>query len=70
MILGLIKPIDGSLKAYVIDEKSAWAGYNRYVPQSIYLSDDTIEANIAFGENLKRLTMKLLKEYQVKPHTC
>ncbi len=51
-ILGLLKPSKGSI---LVDERYPVHSYQwhqkiGYVPQSIYLTDDTIEANIAFGE--------------------
>jgi len=51
-ILGLLKPYDGLI---LIDNKYPvncyqWNRKIGYVSQSIYLTDDTIEANIAFGE--------------------
>jgi len=52
VILGLLKPHEGSV---LIDEKYQVNSYQwhkkiGYVPQSVYLIDDTIEANIAFGD--------------------
>ena len=52
VLLGLLKPYAG---AVLIDGKHPVTSYQwhqkiGYVPQSIYLTDDTIEANIAFGE--------------------
>ena len=52
VILGLLKPYKG---AVLLDEQYSvhsfqWHQKIGYVPQSIYLIDDTIEANIAFGE--------------------
>lgn len=52
LILGLLKPSEGSI---LIDGKYPVNSYQwhqkiGYVPQSVYLTDDTIEANIAFGE--------------------
>lgn len=52
LILGLLKPTQGEI---LIDNKftvssKQWHKKIGYVPQSIYLIDDTIEANIAFGE--------------------
>jgi len=52
VILGLLKPNSGSI---LVDDKypvNAYQWHQKigYVPQSIYLTDDTIEANIAFGE--------------------
>ena len=53
LILGLLKPQVGSLEVdnKIIDEKSlkVWQSIIGYVPQHIYLSDDSIVANIAFG---------------------
>lgn len=53
IILGLLQPQRGGL---VIDEVKvdesnvgAWQSHIGYVPQSIYLCDDTIAKNIAFG---------------------
>ncbi len=52
VILGLLKPHTGSV---LIDGKHPVSSYQwhqkiGYVPQSVYLTDDTVEANIAFGE--------------------
>lgn len=54
VILGLLKPYAGSV---LIDGKYPVNSYQwhkkiGYVPQSVYLIDDSIEANIAFGDNL------------------
>ena len=53
IILGLLEPQKGTLE---IDEKvitkqnsNSWQRSIGYVPQHIYLSDDTVAANIAFG---------------------
>lgn len=53
VILGLLKPYTGII---TVDEVLPvccyqWRRIIGYVPQSIYLVDDTIEANIAFGDN-------------------
>jgi ABC-type multidrug transport system fused ATPase/permease subunit len=52
VILGLLKPFQGNV---LVDNKYnvcsyQWHSMIGYVPQAIYLTDDTIEANIAFGE--------------------
>lgn len=52
VILGLLKPHSGQV---LIDNEFSVSSYQwhqkiGYVPQSVYLVDDTIEANIAFGE--------------------
>ena len=53
IILGLLDPMDGSLSVDGIvinnNNKRSWQKIIGYVPQQIYLSDDTIRANIAFG---------------------
>lgn len=53
VILGLLKPQEGTV---LIDGRfpvcsPQWHQQIGYVPQAIYLTDDTIEANIAFGES-------------------
>lgn len=53
LILGLLEPQEGELRvdgqAVVSANRSQWQRCIGYVPQHIYLSDDTIAANIAFG---------------------
>jgi len=53
LILGLLEANQGSLKVdgQVINSKNcqAWQTTLGYVPQSIYLADDSVSANIAFG---------------------
>ena len=70
LILGLLLPENGYLK---IDEKiitqnnvSEWQKIIGYVPQNIYLSDDTISSNIAFGvkpENIKKDIIEKVSKY-------
>lgn len=59
IILGLIDASDGKLKVdgTIINSsnKKAWQKSIGYVPQNIYLSDDTIAANIAFGIEPKNI---------------
>ncbi|HBN23311.1 MAG TPA: ABC transporter ATP-binding protein [Holosporales bacterium] len=53
LILGLLKPAQGEIlidNTFTVASKQ-WHQKIGYVPQSIYLVDDTIEANIAFGED-------------------
>ena len=54
IILGLIEAQDGSLevdgKVIDKDNRRAWQNSIGYVPQQIFLADDTISANIAFGK--------------------
>ena len=53
VILGLLKPTSGQLLAdgqQVVDSNvRSWQRSIGYVPQTIFLTDDTIAANIAFG---------------------
>ena len=75
LILGLIKPIEGKI---LIDDSNLeynlrdWQKQIGYVPQDIYLLDDTIRNNIAFGLNkndinqeaiLKSIELSRLKDY-------
>ena len=62
LMLGLIRPSAGEI---LIDDQypvcsCQWHRMIGYVPQSIYLTDDTIEANIAFGEKLSLIDSVLL----------
>ena len=52
ILLGLLIPNSGSIEldgALVFENKLLWKSNVGYVPQSIFLSDDTIRKNIAFG---------------------
>lgn len=52
VILGLLQPERGSVLVDGVDIFSipkSWAKMIGYVPQSVYLTDDTIKKNIAFG---------------------
>lgn len=65
IILGLLEPKSGTLQVdgRVINKKNIknWQQLIGYVPQHIYLSDDTIEANIAFGKETKDVNKDLLE---------
>ena len=52
IILGLLTPDAGTIKVDDIDIQTnlrAWQDQIGYVPQTIYLTDDTLRRNIAFG---------------------
>jgi ABC-type multidrug transport system fused ATPase/permease subunit len=52
IILGLLEPQEGKITVDGIDiwtHMESWHQSIGYIPQSIYLMDDTIRANIAFG---------------------
>lgn len=53
MLLGLFRPLSGGIYVDGVDIFTIpreWAQVVGYVPQSVYLTDDTIRNNIAFGE--------------------
>ena len=51
IIIGLLKPEKGELlvDGVNINNNNAWLNDLSYIPQSIFLLDDTIRANVAFG---------------------
>jgi len=66
IILGLLKAQKGTLEVdgKVINEKNlrAWQRLIGYVPQQIYLSDDNIMANIAFGVDPRNINQNMVKK--------
>jgi len=66
IILGLIQPQYGSIliDGQIISKENmiSWQSSIGYVPQVIYLSDDTILANIAFGVKAEDINQELAKE--------
>ena len=66
IILGLLKPQEGYLKIdgnLITDHNiRSWQKSIGYVPQQIYLSDDTIAANIAFGEDPKTIDYSIVEK--------
>jgi len=66
LILGLHAPSAGIIKvdsAPITSENiSSWRSMIGYVPQDIYLLDDTIAANIAFGIDTQKIDSKALEE--------
>lgn len=65
VILGLLEPIKGTLeidaKKITKENRSSWQRSIGYVPQHIYLSDDSIMANIAFGVDPKKINEESIK---------
>lgn len=52
ILLGLLEPVKGKILVdgkNIYDNMDAWHRMLGYIPQTIYLSDDTIRNNIAFG---------------------
>ena len=66
LIMGLIKPyhgeilIDGDKNLY--ENLYEWRNLVGYVPQNVYLLDESIEKNIAFGEKKENINQDLLKK--------
>jgi|TARA_Y100000294_G_C8560511_1_gene338895 ABC-type multidrug transport system fused ATPase/permease subunit len=69
LIIGLLKPSQGEVEVDQLNIDSNLSGWYKkigYVPQSIYLTDDTIRRNIAFGLNENDIDDSLIKESIVK----
>ena len=52
IILGVLKPIDGTVKVGNVDifeNIRSWHERVGYIPQSIFLTDGTVRSNVAFG---------------------
>ena len=65
IILGLLEAQQGTLEVdeKVIDKENrrAWQNSIGYVPQNIYLADETIASNISFGVNPKDVSQKAIE---------
>ena len=65
VILGLLHPQKGSLSVDGITINSSncrrWQQLIGYVPQNIFLTDDTIASNIAFGVTKQHVDLKAVK---------
>lgn len=61
ILLGLLTPTAGVIEvdgiAITPEKNRAWQQNLGYVPQHIYLADDTIASNIAFGVDVKNIDM-------------
>jgi ATP-binding cassette, subfamily B, bacterial PglK len=65
LILGLIQPVSGAINVDGVDIQSnikGWFSNIGYVPQSVYLIDDSIQNNIAFGVASDEIDDKLMEE--------
>ena len=65
ILLGLLEAQKGSLEVdgKIIDNENrrAWQSSIGYVPQQIFLSDNTISENIAFGTDIKDIDQELVR---------
>ncbi len=75
IILGLLKPQEGQVSVDGVDIFSIpmqWSRMIGYVPQSVYLIDDTIRANVAFGIDDDEIdderVWRVLEEAQLKEY--
>lgn len=65
ILLGLLQPVKGTI---LVDDKDiyedidAWHRMLGYIPQTIYLSDDTIRNNIAFGIKIEDIDDEAIKQ--------
>lgn len=73
IILGLLEPQQGAVLVDGIDIRQDMAGWRKelaYIPQTIFLTDDTIRANVAFGLHQEDVSeekvWKALEEAQMK----
>lgn len=73
ILLGLLKPEKGQVLAdgrNIQEDYRGWLSRLSYIPQSIYMLDDTIRANVAFGFDLKKVSddqiWKALREAQLE----
>jgi len=73
IVLGLLKPRKGTIEMDGIDVytmQEAWARIIGYVPQNVFLIDDTVRNNIAFGIDKNNIDdefiWKALEQAQIK----
>lgn len=66
LIMGLLEPTSGRIEidgqALTSANRRAWQSHIAHVPQSIYLADTTIAANIAFGSDPRDIDEKRVCE--------
>ena len=65
VILGLLKPQSGDIKVddvSIYQNLRSWQNLIAYIPQTIFLMDDTIERNIAFGIPDNQIDSQRLKD--------
>lgn len=74
LLLGLLKPQSGEVLsdgANIQNDYYGWLSHLSYIPQAIYMLDDTIRANVAFGCKKNSIddekVWKAIEEAQLKP---
>jgi ABC-type multidrug transport system fused ATPase/permease subunit len=73
LILGILEPLEGGITyngADIRELGKEWYNHVGYIPQSIYLSDDSIRTNVAFGieQPDDARVWKALEEAQLKEY--
>jgi ATP-binding cassette, subfamily B, bacterial PglK len=75
LCLGLLKPSSGTLEVDGVDiytNLRGWQDQIGYVPQSVYLTDDTVRRNIAFGLPDKEIDdaaiERAIRDAQLEPY--
>ena len=71
LIMGLIKPIEGEIlfnKRNIHSDLDNWKKKIGYIPQKIYLFDDTIEKNITMGQEDQEINFYKLNEVLKSTH--
>lgn len=74
ILLGLLKPQSGEVLsdgANIRNDYYGWLSHLSYIPQAIYMLDDTIRANVAFGCQKNSIddekVWRAIEEAQLKP---
>ncbi len=74
ILLGLLLPQSGEVLADgrdIREDYAGWLSHVSYIPQAIYMLDDTIRANIAFGQKKEDIddaqVLRVIEEAQLKP---
>lgn len=65
LILGLLKPTYGQIEVNgvsIYENLRSWQNKIGYVPQNIYLSDDTLKNNVTFGVDDKDIDLDAVKK--------
>ena len=65
LILGLINPVKGNIfidDKNLLKVKQEWQSIIGFVPQSVYLLDESIAKNIAFGINEEKINFEKIKK--------
>lgn len=64
ILLGLLSPEEGEVQTdgrNIMENYPWWLAHLSYIPQSIYMLDDTIAANVAFGNYTGRIDEEAVK---------